>query len=282
MVVMFTPAAFSHDGGVHLLGGGVAEPAHRVQHELALRGQPQATIAKQVGKLGHAPMIMRGVSVLAVLGRGLLPADTPFIRADDLGLTRGDGIFETMHVRHGKPWLLDEHLARMARSAARMELDLPDLRELAELACAEWPVDQEGALKLVCTRGVDGTDEVTCFATITPVSEKAIALRDHAGSRSPRFPTATRPTARTDAPWLLGGVKSLSYAINMASQRWAQANGFDDALWISSDGYALEGPTSTLVWRKGDRLLHGARRAHRHPAPGRPPGTCWTRPASSV
>ena len=117
------------------------------------------------------------VSVLAVLGRGLLPADTPFIRADDLGLTRGDGIFETIHVRHGKPWMLDEHLARMARSAVRMDLALPDLRELAELACEPWPVDQEGALKLVCTRGPDGTDEVTCYATLTPVSTKAIELR---------------------------------------------------------------------------------------------------------
>jgi 4-amino-4-deoxychorismate lyase len=189
-----------------------------------------------------------------VLGRGLLPADTPFIRADDLGLTRGDGIFETVHVRHGKPWMLDEHLGRMARSATRMDLDLPDLRGLAELACEQWPADREGALKLVCTRGVDGTDEVTCYATITPVSEKAIELRS-TGMAVTTLSYGYPAGARTDAPWLLGGVKSLSYAINMASQRWAQANGFDDALWISSDGYALEGPTSTLVWRKGDRLL---------------------------
>jgi 4-amino-4-deoxychorismate lyase len=197
---------------------------------------------------------MRGVSVLAVLGRGLLPADTPFIRADDLGLTRGDGIFETVHVRHGKPWMLDEHLARMARSATRMDLALPPLRELAELACGQWPASQEGALKLVCTRGIDGADQVTCYATINPVSDKIIALRT-AGIAVTALSYGYPASARTEAPWLLGGVKSLSYAINMASQRWAQANGFDDALWISSDGYALEGPTSTLVWRKGDRLL---------------------------
>jgi 4-amino-4-deoxychorismate lyase len=150
--------------------------------------------------------------------------------------------------------MLDEHLARMERSAKRMDLELPDLRGLAELACSDWPGDQEGALKLVCTRGVDGTDEITCYATITPVSEKAIALRT-TGIAVTALSYGYPAEARTDAPWLLGGVKSLSYAINMASQRWAQANGFDDALWISSDGYALEGPTSTLVWRKGDRLL---------------------------
>ena len=53
---------------------------------------------------------------MAVLGRGVVPADTPILRADDLGALRGDGIFETMHVRRGHAWLLDEHLARMARS----------------------------------------------------------------------------------------------------------------------------------------------------------------------
>ncbi len=189
-----------------------------------------------------------------MLGRGLLPADTPFIRADDLGLTRGDGIFETVHVRHGKPWMLDEHLARMARSATRMDLELPSLRELAELACEQWPADQEGALKIVCTRGVDGADEVTCYATINPVTEKLIQLRSN-GIAVTAISYGYPADARASAPWLLGGVKSLSYAINMASQRWAQANGFDDALWVSSDGYALEGPTSTLVWRSQDRLL---------------------------
>jgi 4-amino-4-deoxychorismate lyase len=40
----------------------------------------------------------------------------------------------------------------------------------------------------------------------------------------------------------------------MASQRWARRIGYDDMLWVSSDGYALEGPTSTLVWLDGDTL----------------------------
>ncbi|HEY2790788.1 MAG TPA: aminotransferase IV, partial [Micromonosporaceae bacterium] len=54
---------------------------------------------------------------VAVLGRGLVPTDTPILRADDLGALRGDGIFETIHVRDGRTWQFDEHMARMARSA---------------------------------------------------------------------------------------------------------------------------------------------------------------------
>jgi 4-amino-4-deoxychorismate lyase len=203
--------------------------------------------------------------VLAVLGRGVVPADTPILRADDLGVMRGDGIFETMHVRDGRPWLLDEHLARMSRSAARLDLSLPPRADLAALAaetCAQWPTTQEGSLRLVCTRGVEdggvggpgsAQPSVTAFATLSPVGA-AITRARRDGVSVVTASLGYAAAARTDAPWLLGGVKSLSYAVNMASLRWAGAQGADDALWVSSDGWALEAPTATLLWLDGDQL----------------------------
>jgi 4-amino-4-deoxychorismate lyase len=194
---------------------------------------------------------------VAVLGRGLVDPDTPILRADDLGVLRGDGVFESLHVRDGKPWLLDEHLARMARSAARMDLDLPDegaLRELAYAACSAVDPAVEYAMRLVCTRGPDGSGEITCFATIAPIAEVVKRPR-FVGVAVRTISLGFAASGRSAAPWLLGGVKSLSYAINMASQRWALAQGVDDVLWVSADGYVLEAPTSTLVWRSGDELF---------------------------
>jgi 4-amino-4-deoxychorismate lyase len=193
---------------------------------------------------------------VAVLGRGRVPADTPVLRADDLGVLRGDGVFETVHVRQGAPWLLDEHLSRMARSAARLELDLPDrgaLAELAATACEGWPVETEAALRLVCTRGAEDGGPVTVFATVAPIGDAVRAAR-RAGLAVATVTLGVAAGARTAAPWLLAGAKTTSYAMNMASQRWARARQLDDVLWVSADGYALEGPTSTLVWLAGDVL----------------------------
>jgi 4-amino-4-deoxychorismate lyase len=193
---------------------------------------------------------------MAILGTGLVPADTPILRGDDLGVVRGDGIFETMHVRQGHAWLLDRHLARMARSAARTELALPPVAELTELVTqvlTEWPASLEGALRLICTRGPEHADEPTVFATVVPVSEGHVRARRDGVSvvtATLGFPARLRP----DTPWLLGGAKTLSYAVNMASLRWAKSVGADDVLWVSSDGFALEAPTSTLVWLDGDTL----------------------------
>jgi 4-amino-4-deoxychorismate lyase len=59
---------------------------------------------------------------------------------------------------------------------------------------------------------------------------------------------------RASAPWLLGGAKTLSYAVNMAAQRHAHAVGADDVVLTSLEGQLLEGPTSTVVWAAGGRL----------------------------
>lgn len=195
--------------------------------------------------------------VVAVLGRGVVPADMPILRADDLGVLRGDGVFETVHVRDGRPWLLDEHLARMARSAARVDLALPPAAELADLArqaCGAWPAAIEGAMRLICTRGAEDGGPVTIFATVAAVGDPVRRARRE-GIAVATATLGFTADVRTGAPWLLGGVKSLSYAVNMASQRWALANGVDDVLWVSTDGYALEAPTSTLVWLEED-VLH--------------------------
>jgi 4-amino-4-deoxychorismate lyase len=91
------------------------------------------------------------------------------------------------------------------------------------------------------------------FALVTPIALTSLTQR-RAGLRVLTTPLGVAADARTTAPWLLGGVKSLSYGMNMATLRWATGQGYDDALFTSTEGEVLEGPTSSVVWLDGEAL----------------------------
>ncbi|MEV6600633.1 aminotransferase class IV [Actinoplanes sp. NPDC051346] len=156
----------------------------------------------------------------------------------DRGLLYGEGVFETIHLRPTGPWLLEEHLTRLARSAAALEIEVPG--GLADLASGVTHAD--GALRLVVTPS-------TAFATVAAVPE---TIRDE---RRNGIRLITHDLGLTRRPpWSLAGAKTLSYAENLAAKRWATAQGADDLLWLDSHGHALEGPTASLVWLDGDTL----------------------------
>ncbi len=193
--------------------------------------------------------------LVAVLGTGVVRPEQPVITADDLGLTRGDGIFDATRVvtdesGHAVVEHLDRHLSRLARSAQVVELPAPDLAgliALVEEALAAWTTPGEAALKIVHTRGLEhGAPGATTLITISetePGRRRPLAI----ASMSRGYPS----NAFADAPWLLGGAKILSYAIHTSARREAARRGADDALFVSSDGYALEGPTASLLWVSG-------------------------------
>ena len=104
------------------------------------------------------------------------------------------------------------------------------------------------------TRGRESAplQPVTGILTIAPLDAAAIGGRS--GISVITLSRGHAADAFTDVPWLLGGIKSLSYAINVAAGREAKRRGADDVLFVSADRYALEAPRSALVWRDGERL----------------------------
>ncbi|MFG3687933.1 aminotransferase class IV [Micromonospora sp. NPDC047740] len=197
-----------------------------------------------------------GASRVAVLGRGVIPAGEAVLRGDDRGVLHGDGLFETMHLRGGEPWLRDAHLARLRAGAAAIALALPPADVLVALLDeirAGWPAEVEGALRLVCTRGPEGDGPPTVYATLGEVpAEARRARRD--GVTVATLPLGVAARSRPELGWLPVGVKSTSYAVSTAARRWAARAGVDDVLWVSTDGYVLEGPSANVVWLAGTTL----------------------------
>jgi 4-amino-4-deoxychorismate lyase len=190
------------------------------------------------------------VLALAVGGRGVVDPDDPVLHADDEAFLRGRAAFETIRVYDGRPFRLQEHLARLAGSAARLglaEVDEDEYRALVRSALEAAGI-LDAMLRLYFTAG---REEEGLPVRLAMVSELPSYLEDMRarGAKLISVPLGLEPDLRALAPWLLGGVKSTSYAVNMAAQAEAERRGADDAVFVASGGIVLEGPTTNVWWR---------------------------------
>jgi branched-subunit amino acid aminotransferase/4-amino-4-deoxychorismate lyase len=167
----------------------------------------------------------------------VVPAGEATMPLVDDGVLRGDAVFEAILVRNGRTHDLAPHLARLERSAASLELTLPDVRDVVVDLLLAWG-DRGGALKILVTR------QGTVRGLLTPVSwPSSLAL------------------AVIETPWRtpISGVKTLSYAANQWAIREAVKLDADDAL-ILDQGRLLELPTGSVC------LVHDGRVSSPDPA----------------
>jgi branched-chain amino acid aminotransferase len=174
--------------------------------------------------------------MLGSLDGAIAPVPELHIPVTDEGLVRGDGVFEVVRIYAGAAFALDDHFARMERSArtSRLPVDFVLLR--AEVAALlEAGASGECALRIMCTRG-----------------GRRIALLQEI----PPYPPTVRLAPVTYAPTrILDGVKTLSYGANMLAVRLAQEQGADDALLVTPHGRVLEAPTSAFFYVRDGELL---------------------------
>jgi 4-amino-4-deoxychorismate lyase len=192
---------------------------------------------------------------LAVSGRGVVDPEAPALHADDLGLLRGQAAFETLRVYGGRPFRLAEHVARLAASAERIGLPPVDPPVLEQLAGEALGAQASGdcVLRFYWTGGREGTGRPTALALVSELPT-GLEARRRRGVRLISLQLALDTALRTESPWLLGGVKSTSYAVNMAAEAEARRRGADDAVFLSSERLVLEGPVTNVWWRDGERL----------------------------
>ncbi|GAA1837943.1 aminodeoxychorismate lyase [Agromyces salentinus] len=196
-----------------------------------------------------------------------VPADAPALRVGELSTQRGDGVFETIAVTDGHAQETGPHLDRLRNSAVICELPEPNLRQwraAIDRVVGLLPAEGEFALKLVLSRGVEHGPAPTAWLHASPAADFSTPRAQ--GVSVVTLDRGYAHDAAAKAPWLLLGAKTLSYATNMAALREAHRRGADDTIFVSSDGFVMEGPTSSVILRHGDlystpapsgAILHG-------------------------
>jgi branched-chain amino acid aminotransferase len=166
---------------------------------------------------------------LASVDGAISPTAEATIPLRDDGLYRGDGAFEVVRIYGGRLFALGDHLDRLERSGAAIELEFDRAAleaEIGALLAEAGGID--GQLRLIVTRGGRR------IAAIEPLPPHAETLRIATVTYSPTV--------------ILNGVKSLSYAANMQATRLAKSQGADEAVLVQPDGTVLEPPTSAVFW----------------------------------
>lgn len=173
---------------------------------------------------------------VATAALGVVPGTQPVFRADDEALLRGSAAFETLRVYAGRPFLLDEHVARLRSSIDALALPPLDEAELQRLVRSL--IAGDGVLRLFRT----SHDLVVTYDALP------------AGLEEQRARGLRLLSVELGAPAILAGVKATSYADAFAARRDAERAGADDVVFLAG-GVVLEAATANVWWRKRDRLF---------------------------
>ena len=171
------------------------------------------------------------MTVLMLNGE-LVPADQAMVPALDRGLTHGLGLYETLKLVGGYPVFFDEHMTRLDKGLAQLDLQMPgaraDLaRQMVRLSKAsEVP---NGACRVLVTGGPPAGDPTVLMQTeARGAAERPLVLISY---------RALRSTA---------DLKSKTFTTSWLAQRAAHAAGADDALFVDEEGRAHEATTANL------------------------------------
>jgi branched-subunit amino acid aminotransferase/4-amino-4-deoxychorismate lyase len=194
----------------------------------------------------------------------ILPADGAHVSAFDRGFQLGDGIFETLRARGGHVAELEAHLARLRRSAAGLDIDLPEGIDEAVTA---------GVLAVLAAEGLDGPDgDASVRLTVTRGAFRGRGLLPTGGGTGPTIAIQAWPVVppppghltdglhlvasaiRRDPENPLSALKTTSRADYVHARIAARRAGADDALFLTLDGHLSEATSANLFLVRDDEL----------------------------
>lgn len=173
---------------------------------------------------------------------------------NDRGLLYGDGVFETIAVRAGRPLYLGEHFARLYEGCRGLGIVLPAEGLLKQEALSICKGADRAVLKIIVTRGA-GARGYRTDDTVSPT--RIIALHswpDYPQSYRIQGVSATVCQTRLARNTRLAGIKHLNRLEQvMARREWKDE--FQEGLMLDTDGWVVEGTMSNVFIIKNDTLL---------------------------
>ena len=191
------------------------------------------------------------MSSTVMINGQLVPPERAQVSVFDRGFLYGDSVFESLRSYRGALFALDEHLARLKRSAERVAIVLPvnldTLRNEMRYALSMHG-KSDSYLRLTVTRGTGRSlgldpelaDEPLRVLMVTALAPPPAEIYEHGISAI---------THRAERPSDAAGVadaKIGNYLLAVLAMRAARAQGAREALIEDREGQILEGAASNV------------------------------------
>jgi aminodeoxychorismate lyase len=187
----------------------------------------------------------------------MVPQDRAWVSVFDRSFLYGDGLFETIRVAGGKPFLWREHLRRLGRGAKFLGIRIPfTSRQLRDQAAKLISRNRlpDSLLRITLSRGVGrrgyspaGADSPTLVMTLHPAPLQLENVM-------PQW-TVITAAVRLPAGEALAQFKTCNKLAQIVARSDADAAGADEALLVNTNGEAVEGAGSNLFWIARGRVL---------------------------
>jgi D-alanine transaminase len=191
---------------------------------------------------------------MVFLNGKFLPLEQAMVPVLDRGFIFGDGVYELIPVYSRAPFRMDEHLARLERSLASVQIKNPYSREkwreiiLQLVAKQPW---EDQAIYFQVTRGVAKRDhafplgvEPTVFIMANPLVNPPRELVEKGGSA----------VTAQDYRWLRCDIKSISLIGNVLLRQVSADAGAQETI-LFRDGNLTEASASNVFIVKNGELL---------------------------
>ncbi len=193
-----------------------------------------------------------------MLGGELVESEKARVFADDRGFLYGDGLFETVRCYQGRVYRLDDHLERLAKSAAFLKMDVRDLIEkLPSWIGKLLEVNElaDARIRITVTRGrhsgileLAGSTELTTHLAAWPMP----VIPAERYEKGIKLVTAGVPLFSGDP---LTRHKTLNYLPYLLARDQAREAGGDEALLLDEKSNVAECSTANLFMVKHRALF---------------------------
>ncbi len=197
--------------------------------------------------------------MLIYLNGQLVPENEAKISVFDHGLLYGDGVFEGIRTYNGRVFMLDEHIARLYRSACAIALDIKmPPEEMAQAVVDTCAANDtlNGYVRLIVTRGVGtlGLNPYLCREPQTIVIAADIQLYPkHLYEEG--MAVVTAGTVRNHTEAVNPCIKSLNYLNNVLAKIEAINADVMEAVMLNAQGFVAEATGDNIFVVRGNELL---------------------------